>query len=244
VTISSLQLPEAGLIGTLPRRDRAALLRCCEVVEVATATVLCEPGEPMRHVYFPQAAIISLVTMLGEGAQLEVAVIGDEGVLGAELLLGVTSSAQHAQVQCGGTTLRLTTAAYLRQCRQIAALRRSCALYVSVLMRQLALAVACTHYHLIEARLARRLLVMRDRARSNEFHITHEYLAGRLGVRRVGVTTAADSLHDRGLIEYRRGDIVITDGAGLELAACRCYRTANNMYGEIMGRQLAPLQGR
>ncbi len=235
-------MPKNRLLAALSERDRVALLGCCEPVELASSEVLCEAGAPVRHVYFPLTAIISLVTTLEDGAQLEVGVIGDEGLLGVAVILGATVSAHQAQVQSGGAALRLTVAAYARQCRQCPTLRDCSATYVWVKLRQLALTVACTHYHLIEARLARWLLAMRDRVHCNDFHITHEYLAQRLGVRRVGITEAASSLHGRGLIDYNRGDMTITDGPGLEHAACHCYRSAREIYGQAFGVPPGPLQ--
>lgn len=229
-------VPQGGLLAVLSSGDRKALLDRCESIDLVTAEVLCEAGAPIRHVYFPIASIISLCTTLADGAQLEVGAIGDEGLLGATLILGADVAGQTASVQSGGAALRLSAAAYLRQCRQSPTLRQRCSLYLWVELRQLALIAACTHHHLIEARLARWLLATRDRSHSRDFHITHEYLSQRLGVRRVGVTEAASSLQGRGLIHYSRGAMTITDGPGLERAACGCYRSAIDMYGKAFAR--------
>jgi CRP-like cAMP-binding protein len=201
-----------------------------ELVKLELAQVLCEPGEAIRHVYFPLDSFVSLVTTLTDGARLEVGIVGDEGMLGVSLVLGVNVSPQFVIVQGAGTALRMNTAVFLRQYKQNSALRQILDRYVHVLISQLAQTVACTHYHVVEARLARWLLVTRDRAHSDRFHLTHEFLAYMLGVRRVGITQAASALHDRGLINYTRGEITILDGAGLEKASCGCYAHGKDMY--------------
>jgi len=223
------------LIDTLPIRDGTRLLDDCDLTELEFGEVLCESGDRIRHVYFPLDSFISLVTALDDGERMEVGIIGDEGMLGIPLILGVNRASQHAVVQGAGAALRISARAFERHVRKSAALRQGLHRYVYVIMRQLAQTAACTRYHVVEARLARWLLLTRDRARSNEFHITHEFLAYMLGVRRVGITNAARSLHDRGLIDYRRGQMAILDGAGLEQASCHCYRQGNDMYDLTFG---------
>lgn len=223
------------LLTALPARNRRNFLACCDCVQFAFAEALCRPGDRIRHAYFPLDALISLVTTLPDGERLEVGIVGNEGMLGASLALGVNVAPQFAIVQRAGTSLRIGAAAFTRLYKQDAALRQELHRYVHVLMSQLAQTAACTHYHLVEARLARWLLMTRDRARSDRLHLTHKFLAYLLGVRRVGITEAANSLHDLGLIEYSRGEILILDAAGLERAACRCYRQAKDMYENALG---------
>jgi CRP-like cAMP-binding protein len=155
-------------------------------------------------------------------------------MLGISLVLGVNVSPEHAIVQGAGTALRMTAAAFLRHYRQSIALRQLLSRYVHALLSQLAQTAACTHYHVVEARLARWLLVTRDRAHSDRFHLTHEFLAYMLGVRRVGITQAATALYERGLISYIRGEIAILDGVGLERASCGCYGRGKTIYEKAM----------
>jgi len=226
---------ENRLLMALPQRSRQHFLASCDQVELGFADVLCEPGEKIRHVYFPTESFVSLVTALDDDARLEVGIVGDEGMLGTALILGVNRWPQHALVQGAGVALRMSAANFSRHYRQDAKLRQRLSRYVYVLMRQLAQTAACTSYHLVEARLARWLLMSRDRAHRDQFRLTHEFLAYMLGVRRVGVTKAASSLQERRLIDYSRGAITILDRAALEKASCACYREGNMMYAQILG---------
>jgi CRP-like cAMP-binding protein len=169
-------------------------------------------------------------------AQLEVGIIGSEGMLGISLLLGIDVSPQQAMVQGAGAALRMSTAVFHRQRQRNLVLGQNLGRYVHVLMSQLAQTAACTHYHLLEGRLARWLLLSRDRAHSDQFRLTHEFLGYMLGVRRAGVTQAATSLQRRGLITYSRGVVVILDGKGLEAASCACYQQGNDMYEQALGK--------
>jgi CRP-like cAMP-binding protein len=234
VTVSKRAVAENRLLAGLPDRRRQLFLASCDRIELGFAEVVCRPGDRIREVYFPTDSFISLVTALDDGARLEVGIVGDEGMLGTSLVLGVNISPQHAVVQGAGGALRMSAAVFCRHCEQSEPLREVLSRYIHVLMGQLAQTAACTSYHVVEARLARWLLMSRDRAHSNQFHLTHEFLAYMLGVRRVGITQAASSLQTRGLISYDRGEITILDGAGLEKASCRCYRRANEMYEQTL----------
>jgi CRP-like cAMP-binding protein len=222
------------LLAALSNRSQQSFLDNCDRVQLDLADVLSESGEAVRYVYFPLDSFISLVTTLDDGARLEVGIVGDEGMLGISLVLGVNVSPEHAIVQGAGTALRMTAAAFLRHYRQSIALRQLLSRYVHALLSQLAQTAACTHYHVVEARLARWLLVTRDRAHSDRFHLTHEFLAYMLGVRRVGITQAATALYERGLISYIRGEIAILDGVGLERASCGCYGRGKTIYEKAM----------
>lgn len=225
---------ENRLLAVLPRAGRQRLLANCNSVTLAVNDILAETGEQIRHVYFPISGFISLMVTLDNGTQLEVGIIGNEGMLGSSLTLGLSTSPQHAVVQGKGTALRMSAAIFRRHYRQNAQLRERLAHYVYASMRQLAQMSACTRYHQVEARLARRLLMSRDCAGANQLHLTHQFLASSLGVRRVGITQAARALQARGLIHYSRGDITIVDGPGLETRSCECYGRGNQIYAQAL----------
>ena len=223
------------LLAALPRKDRLRFLEGCETVDLAFGEVLAEPGERIRHGYFPTAGFISLISPIDDSPCLEVGMVGDEGMCGVSLILGVEISPQRFLVQGAGQTLRMKAASFRRELELSTALQSLLKRYLYVIMSQLAQAAACTRYHLVEARLARWLLMTHDRARSDQFHITHEFLAYMLGIRRTGITKAATALQQRQLITYSRGNIAILDRVGLEAASCSCYAADLASYARVMG---------
>jgi CRP-like cAMP-binding protein len=233
-TMSTLSTPQNHLIELLPRKARLPLLAICEPVELVMAQVLSEVGMPTRHVYFPTEGFISLVTPIKGKPALEVGMVGREGMLGTQLALGVGAAPLHALVQGPGAAWRIGAVAFRRELARNSALQRGLNRYVYVLMMQLASAASCLRFHQLGPRLARWLLMTQDRAHSDSFHITHEFLAYMLGVRRVGVTTAASVLQRGGLIKYQRGEIQVLNRRGLEAAACSCYAADQETYVKML----------
>ena len=199
-------------------------------VELGLGDVLCEAGDVMRYAYFPTDGYISLVTRIDGDPGLEVGMVGREGMLGAQLVLGVSAAPLHALVQGPGAAWRIGAGPFRRALERSKALDGILRRYLSVLMGQLATSAACTRFHKVGPRLARWLLMSQDRAHSPTFHLTQEFLAYMLGVRRVGITAAAGDLQDAGLIRYHRGLITVLNRRGLEAAACACYAADQRGY--------------
>ena len=226
---------ENHLIELLPRDDRRHLLAQCELATLVMADVLCEPGQRLHHVCFPIGGVVTLVTRLDYHAGLEVGMVGHEGMLGAQVALGVLQSPLRAVVQGPGTAWRIGAEAFAAELVRSEALRHVVHGYLAARMAQLAVSAACLRFHLIGPRLARWLLLRHDRAQVDRFGVTQEFLAQLLGVRRVGITTAAGSLQRQGLIEYHRGQLRVLDRAGLEAVACSCYAADRQAYAERLG---------
>ncbi len=211
------------LLGALPQGDRARLLRELTPVTLRMKTVLFEPGQQISSVHFPLDGVISLVTALEDGAIVEVATVGNEGIVGVPLVAGGTLAVR-AISQVPGRTLSMDAASFVGEAERAGPFRRLVQNYLQALFAQISQAAACNRLHSNEERLSRWLLMSHDRVGAETFPITHEFLGQMLGSRRATVTLSAGLLQAAGLIRYHRGQVTILDRAGLEHVSCECYR--------------------
>ena len=224
-----------SLLAALPHREYQHLLSHLEPVTLTFGEVLYEPGKPIQHVYFPTDSLVSLLTLVEGHMALEIGLVGREGMLGIPVALGIKDSPVRALVQGTGTALRMTSANFRREHGKSGSLNRELSRYIHERIVQITQTAACNRFHHIEGRLARWLLMTRDRLRSDQFRLTQELLGNMLGVLRVAVTNAAGALQQRNLIRYSRGNISILDGNGLEAASCRCYQVVKDMHDHMQG---------
>jgi CRP-like cAMP-binding protein len=204
-----------------------------EPVFLRFGQILYEAGGRIGHVYFPIDSLISLLTAVDKRRTLEVGMVGNEGMTGMPFILGMGVSGVRALVQGGGRALRMPAGPFRIEFDRNEPLRQALFRYTYALMAQISQTAACNRFHEAEARLARWLLMTRERVGSDEFPLTHEFLAHMLGLRREGVTEAASALKRRGLIDYRRGKIQILDTKRLKASSCSCYQTIKNVYERI-----------
>jgi CRP-like cAMP-binding protein len=217
------------LLASLPEDDQSHLAAVSEVVRVEAGEVLYEPGQAMRYIYFPVDCLISLLAVAEGRMTLEVGSVGREGMLGASVVLGHELAQVRAVVQRTGRVNRIEAADFVAEFKRTESLHRLLHRYTDGMLSQAIQIAVCSRFHVLEARLARSLLITRDRLQSEKFHLTHEFLAHALGVRRVGVTKAASALQNQKLISYSRGNIEILDSAGLEAVSCRCYELVKDI---------------
>lgn len=241
--IALSHLSQNSLLASLTPQHKQQLLPYCELADLIFAEELTHPNQLAAYAWFPITGFISLTLPVIDHGSLEVGMVGDEGMLGISLMLDIDTSPLHAVVQGKGVAIRIKAKHFQSQLAQYDELKITLQHYLHVLMIQSAQMTACTRFHLIEARLARWLLMTRDRARSDSFRITQEFLAYMLGVRRVGVTRAASALQQQGLITYRRGDMQIIDPVGLASITCCCYEKDKLSYAKFLPAvKLAPIR--
>jgi CRP-like cAMP-binding protein len=226
---------ENRLIAALPHEDRQHFLDGCERVELVFADILCKAGDTIQYVHFPIGSVISLLAQTDDNFSVEVGMVGNEGMIGIPLVLGVDFSPLHLLVQGAGVAWRMDALSFRRELQLSFALKLELDRYLYVMTTQFAQIATCTRFHMVDARLARWLLMMEDRVNSDKFHVTHEILAHMLGVRRVSVTNVAGSLQRKKLISYSRGEITILDRSGLEAVCCGCYRAGKETYDRVLG---------
>jgi CRP-like cAMP-binding protein len=211
------------LLATLPKNEYKRLLPKLKTVNLVLGEVLYEPGAAIKYVYFPNDSIISLISELSETSWLEVGMVGNEGMAGLAVFMGVNSSSTRALVQGAGTAMRMSSAAVRTEANRLGNLHHLLHRYSHSLLTQVSQSSACNRFHFVDARLARWLLMTKDRLGAEEFPLTQEFLASMLGVRREGVSKAAGALQAAKLIRYRRGMITVLNRRGLEAKSCECY---------------------
>ena len=219
-----------SLLAALPHAEYQRLLASLEPVMLEFGEVLKEPGVPIRHVYFPVDCVVALLTLVEGHEPLQAGLVGNEGMVGMPLALGIHISSHRALVQVAGTAMRMKSSAFRKEFLQSKSLQQAVHGYKHALTGQFAQSVACNQFHSLRARFARYLLMTADRARSREIRLTHEFLSRMLGVQRPGVTTAAGDLEKRRLIQCGRGKITILDRRRLSASSCACYRIINRLY--------------
>jgi CRP-like cAMP-binding protein len=213
------------LLSVLSRDLQIRLLPRMEKISLPLKQILYEPGELITHAYFPLSGVVSLVLTLKGGETVEVATVGNEGLVGTPLLLGTERSTLKAVCQVSGQALKMRADNLKRSVEEFPELNALVRRYAQGLFDQIAHTTACNHVHSVQARMCRWLLMTHARVGADEFHLTQEFLAQMLGVRRPSVTVAAGQLQRAGLIRYQRGRIRIADRPGLEAGACECYET-------------------
>ncbi|MFZ6658157.1 Crp/Fnr family transcriptional regulator [Undibacterium sp. TJN19] len=211
-------------LANMPLAERQALAAHMWTEEFAVGTVLYRPGETMHTIYFPNDCLVSLMKEVEGQHALEIALVGGEGMLGYSGTVGQTQSPVRAVLQQAGSINCVSAEHFCMVCDTHHLVQNMCLLYSETLFAEAVQIAVCSHFHLLEARLARSLLTIRERLQSDNFHITHEFLAHALGVRRVGVTKAASSLQKQELIAYSRGKVTVLDPPGLALVSCACFQ--------------------
>jgi CRP-like cAMP-binding protein len=227
---SSANLMRNRLLAALPQDEYARLRPELEVVCLQPKHVLAVPGEPIWHLYFPQAAVVSLMVPMEDGSVIESASIGNEGVVGLAVFLGDGLATEHMMVQISGPAARLPVAVFRQAVGPHTAFNAILHQYTLALLNNIARAAGCNRLHSVLERSARWLLMSDDRLGRKTFPLTHEALAILLGVRRASVSQAAETLQRMGLIRYERGNMSIVDRHGLEAAACEDYSLGKEAY--------------
>lgn len=228
-------LTENRLLAALSPKEFQELAPDLERVSLALTQVLYKPGDVIRYVYFPLDSLVSLLSAVDKRSTLEVGVVGNEGMTGIGIFLGVKTSRFQAVVQGAGLALRMNTSDLRRHSENNYRLKSLLQLYAHALLTHVSQSAACNRFHLVEARLARWLLATRDRLGKDEFQMTQDFLSNMLGVRREVVNKAAGNLQKRGLITYVRGILTILDNAELEAASCSCYEQIRAEYDNFLG---------
>lgn len=211
------------MLAPLPAQERERLLEGAELVDVPVRSHAYDRGRPIEHVWFPLSAVFSVVAPVDDQKAIEVATIGNEGIVGLPVFLGATQTPNDTICQVSGASVRLRARLFVDRLTSCPGLHRQLHRFTQATLVQMSQTVACNHAHLVRQRAARWLLMTHDRVGNDTFALTHEFLGLMLGVRRATVSEAASRLQAAGLIRYRRGAVTVVDRKGLEQAACSCY---------------------
>jgi CRP-like cAMP-binding protein len=222
------------LLTALPGSVRKQWLSQLEAVQMPLGEVLYESGATLSHVYFPTTAIVSLLYVMEDGASAEIAVVGNEGIVGISLFMGGGSTPSRAVVQSAGTGLRLKARVLTDEFNRAGPVLHLLLRYTQALITQMAQTAVCNRHHSLDQQLCRWLLLSLDRLQGDELVMTQELIANMLGVRREGVTESALKLQSAGLIRYARGHITVLDRAGLEARSCECYAVVKKEYDRLL----------
>ncbi len=223
------------LLARLSPPEYQRLVPLLRVVPFNFKQILNEPRSRIAYVHFPTQGVVSAVTIMEDGTVIEVATIGNEGMVGLTALLGDQESPNRMIVQVTGAALRMTIDDFRAETREDSPLRRLLVRYHAAFLVQISQAVACNGLHHVQERCCRWILMTHDRVESDEFLLTHEFLAHMLGVRRMSVTAVLKPLQDAGLIRNRRGRVTVLDRPGLEAATCECYRSVQAAFARLLG---------
>ena len=223
------------LLAALPAEERARLLARLEPVYPRMKEIIYDANQPIEHVLFPNSGVFSVLTIMPDGAAIEVATVGNEGMIGLPVFLGAGSAPQRVFSQIPGESLRMAAEVFKTEIARGGMLQSVLQHYTQALLNQLAQSAACNRLHSVEQRCARWLLTMHDRVDPDDFPITQEFLAQLLGVRRATITELAGRLQQAGLIRYRRGHVMIAGRPGLEAIACECYRITRAELDRLLG---------
>jgi CRP-like cAMP-binding protein len=222
------------LLDALPEADYARIAAHLELIPLKLGDVLYEPGVRLRYVYFPTTSIVSLLYVMEDGASAEIAIVGNEGILGISLFMGGDTTPSRAVVQSAGYGFRLKAQLLKDEFARFGPTTNLLLRYTQALITQMAQTAVCNRHHSVDQQLCRWLLLSLDRLASNELSMTQELIANMLGVRREGVTEAAGKLQDAGLIRYRRGKITVLDRPGLEARSCECYQVVKTEFDRLL----------
>jgi CRP-like cAMP-binding protein len=236
---TSAQPSQNHLLGALPPAEAQRWLPLLESVDMPLGSVLYESGGTLSHVYFPTTAIISLLYVMENGASAEIAVVGNEGIVGVSLFMGGESTPSRAVVQSAGHGFRLRANIMKDEFNRAGPVLHLLLRYTQALITQMAQTAVCNRHHTLDQQLCRWLLLSLDRLAGNQLVMTQELIANMLGVRREGVTEGALKLQHAGLISYARGHITVLDRAGLETRSCECYSVVKKEYDRLLPNKLA-----